>query len=102
MLKQTHVVSVGNDLPGGLGPEDGVAALALAALDRFEEEGRGLAGVGGDEASVGEDGGELVVEEADAEGDDEGEIGRGSGSTLGVDDGEELLLARKDHGKNAV
>ena len=102
MFEQTHVVSVGNDLSSGLGSEDGVAALALAALDGFEEEGGGLAGVGCNEAAVGEDGGELVVEETDAEGDDEREIRRGGGGSLGVDDREELLLVRKDHGKNAV
>ena len=66
------VLGVGDDFGEGLGAEDGVAALALAAFDGFEEEGRGLARVIGDEAAVGEDGGELVGEEAEGEGDGEG------------------------------
>jgi hypothetical protein len=53
-------VSPGDDLDGRLGAEDGVAALALAALDGFEEEGGGGALVGGDQASIREDRRELI------------------------------------------
>ncbi len=100
MFEQADVVGVGNDLSCGLGSEDGVAALALAALDGLEEERWGFAGVGGDEAAVGEDGGELVVEEADPEGDDGRTTGRGG--ALGTHDGKEVFFAGNDHGKRAV
>jgi hypothetical protein len=53
-------------------PDERKTRDALAAFDGFEEEGRGLARVIGDEAAVGEDGGELVGEEAEGEGDGEG------------------------------
>jgi hypothetical protein len=102
VFEEADFMCVGNDLSCGLGSEYGVAPLALAAFDGFEEERRGFAGVGGDEAAVGENGRELVVEEADAEGDDEGLRGCGVGGSRGVDDREELLLVWKDHGKNAV
>jgi hypothetical protein len=84
---------VGDDFEGGLGAEDGVAALALAAFDGFEEEAWGFALVVGDEAAVGEDGGELVGEKAQGEGDGQGVGGVG----VGCREGEEGIAGEVGH-----
>ena len=63
-IADRHAVAPGDDLDQRVGAEDGVAPLAVAVLDGLEEEGRRGAFVLDDEAPVGEDGGELIGEEA--------------------------------------
>lgn len=69
--------------------------LALAPFDGFEEEAGGGAFVGGDEAAVGQHGGELVLEQADAHGDRQREIGGFTSVLLG--EGHEMITLQAWH-----
>lgn len=84
-----HVVLDGSHLDRGMCTDERVASLSVAILDGLEEEGWSSTGILDDQASVGENGRELVAEQAGANGYDDG-----AAATLGtgyVDDGGELL-----------
>lgn len=70
VVDDLHVVLVGKDLHCGLGADEGIAADVCATFDRFEEEAGGGTLIGGDEAAIGEHGGELIAHEAPGQRDE--------------------------------
>jgi hypothetical protein len=64
---------VGDHPEGGLGPEDRVTTLSFASFHGFEEKRGCIPSIRSDQTPVGQDRSKLVVEKADAQGDDKGE-----------------------------
>jgi hypothetical protein len=79
----------------GLGSENGVAALALTAFDGFEEKRGGISSIRSNEPSVGEHRSKLIVEQADAQGQDKCVVRVGLPG--GADQLQELLFDRERH-----